>query len=144
MRWFSLDRAGRAEKSTFEEALFESKSAEQIVVTVPRRYAAQGATRRALRAHTHTPIPLLKRSSSNPPHTHIFTLKIHHFTSNFPPPITKTTNSLLSPRDADVFFGMGWLGGSLSLGESDAWGSRADINVCQMTERLASCTVHVC
>ena len=32
----------------------------QIVVTVRRRYAAQGATRRALRAGTHAPIPLLK------------------------------------------------------------------------------------
>ena len=33
--------------------------------SVPRRYAAQGATRRALRAHTHAPIrPLLKRSGA--------------------------------------------------------------------------------
>ena len=52
--------------------------------------------------------------------------------------------AVIAWSDADAFFGMGWLGGSLSLGESDAWGSRADINVCQMAERLPSCTVHVC
>ena len=52
--------------------------------------------------------------------------------------------AVIAWSDAGAFFGMGWLGGSLSLGESDAWGSRADINVCQTAERLASCTVHVC
>ena len=51
--------------------------------------------------------------------------------------------TVIAWSDADAFFGMGRLGGSLSLGESDAWGSRADINVCQTAERLASCTVHV-
>ena len=39
---------------------------------------------------------------------------------------------------------VGWLGGSLSLGESDGLGARADITVCETAERLASCTVHVC
>ena len=37
--------------------------------------------------------------------------------------------------------GWDWLGGSLSLGESDGLGWRADIHVCETAERLASCTV---
>ena len=44
--------------------------------------------------------------------------------------------AVIAWSDADAFFGMGRLGGSLSLGESDAWGSRADINVCQTDNGL--------
>jgi len=46
--------------------------------------------------------------------------------------------------DAKAYSGLDWLGGSLSLGESDGLGWRADIHVCETAERLASCIVHVC